>query len=82
LRGRAAYSSRAVPADDAELRTPDDGCGVTLVGVELVHVPRIGYRAENAPTIPERCSHCSEALQESLGALRAHRILAVTPRVF
>jgi len=29
------------PGDEAELRAPEDGFGVTLVGVELVHVPGI-----------------------------------------
>src|SRR6266481_1709891 len=34
--------------DDAELRAPANGFGVTLFGVELVHVPGIDDRAEDA----------------------------------
>jgi hypothetical protein len=42
---------------DAELCAPENGFGVTLVGVELVHVPGICDGAEDVPTVPKRCSH-------------------------
>src|SRR5229473_3536431 len=44
--------------------------GVTLVGVEHV------------PIVPKRCSHWGKAIQESLGDLRVHRILAEMARDF
>jgi hypothetical protein len=68
--------------DDAELRAPANGFGVTLVGVELVHVPGIYDGAEDVPTIPKRCSHWGKAIQESLGGVRAHRILEEKARDF
>jgi len=68
--------------DEAELHAPEDGFGVTLVGVELVHVPGIYDGAEDVPAIPKRCSHSGKAIQESLGGLRAHRILEETARDF
>jgi hypothetical protein len=68
--------------DEAELRAPEDDFGVTLVGLELVHVPGIDDGAEDVPTAPKRGSHSGKAIQESLGGLRAHRILAGTERTF
>ena len=66
--------------DDAELRAPANGFGVTLFGVELVHVSGIFDGAEDVPTAPKRGSHLGQAIQESLGDLRVHRILAGTER--
>ena len=70
------------PGDEAELRAPEDGFGVTLFGVELVHVPGKCDGAEDVPTAPKRCSHLGQTIQESLGGLRAHRILEETARDF
>ena len=68
--------------DDTELRAPANGFGVTLFGVELVHVPGIGDRAEDVPIVPKRGSHPGKAIEESLGGLRAHRLLVETARHF
>jgi hypothetical protein len=68
--------------DEAELRTPEDGFGVTFFSVELVHVPGICNGTEDVPTIPKRCSHSGEAIQESLSGSRAHPTLTVTARDF
>src|ERR1700730_14582790 len=70
------------PGDEAELHAPEDGFGVTLVGVELVHVPGISDGAEDVLTAPKRGSHLGQAIQESLGGLRVHCILAATARYF
>ena len=50
--------------DDAELRAPEYGFGATLVGVELVHVPGIGDRAEDATAVQQRGSHSGQAIEE------------------
>src|SRR4029077_6353976 len=68
--------------DDTELRAPANGFGVTLLGVELVHVPGIGDRAEDATAVQQRGSHPGQAIEESLGGLRAHRLLVETARHF
>src|SRR6266851_5248630 len=68
--------------DDAELRAPEERFGVTLFGVELVHVPGIGDRAEDLTAVQQRGSHPGQAIEESLGGLRAHRRLARTARHF
>src|SRR5712671_1560801 len=68
--------------DEAELRAPEDGFGVPLVGIELVHVPGICDGAEDVPTVPKRGLHSRKAIQESLGGLRAHWVLAATARDF
>jgi hypothetical protein len=60
--------------DEAELRAPANGFGVMLFVVELVHVPGIGDRAEDATAVQQRGSHSGQAIEESLGGLRAHRI--------
>src|ERR1700730_16969121 len=70
------------PGDEAELHAPEDGFGVTLVGVELVHVPGIGDRPEDATAVQQRSSHSGQAIEESLGGLRAHRVLVETARHF
>ena len=80
--GADGLSVETCSGDDAEARAPEEGFGVTLVGVELVHVPGICDGAEDVPTVPKRCSHSGKAIQESLGGLRAHRILYETARDF
>src|SRR6266446_1504049 len=80
--GAGGLSVGGCSGDDAELRAPESGLGVTLVGVELVHVPRICDGAEDVPTVLKRCSHSGKAIQESLGGLRAHRIIEETARDF
>jgi hypothetical protein len=54
--GAGGLSVDGCSGDDAKLCTPERGLGVTLVGVELVHVPGIGDGAEDVPTVPKRCS--------------------------
>ena len=80
--GAGRSSVAGCSGDDAELHAPEDGFGVTLFGVELMHVPGIRNRTEDSPIVPKRCSHLGKAIQESLGGLRAHRILAGTERTF
>src|SRR6266853_1051792 len=76
--GAGGLSVEGCSGDDAELRAPANGFGVTLVVVELVHVPGIGDRAEDATAVQQRGSHSGQAIEESLGGLRAHRVLAAT----
>ena len=80
--GAGGLFAAGCPGDDAELRAPESGLGVTLVGVELVHVPGICDGAEDVPTVPKRGLHSRKAIQESLGGLRAHRVLVETARHF
>src|SRR6266478_8014013 len=75
-------SVEGISVDDAELCAPENGFGVTLFGVELVHVPGIGDRAKDVTAVQQRGSRSGQAIQESLGGLRAHRVLAVTARHF
>jgi hypothetical protein len=51
--GAGGLSVDGCSGDDAELRAPEDDFGVTLVGVELVHVPGICDGAEDVPICPE-----------------------------
>ena len=80
--GADGLSVEGGSGDDAELRAPANGFGITLFGVELMHVPGIGDRAEDATAVQQRGSHSGKAIQESLGDLRVHRILAETARDF
>ena len=81
VEGAGGLFVEGCPGDEAELHAPEDGFGVTLVGVELVHVPGICDGAEEVPTLPKRGSHSGKAIQEGLGGLWAHRIPAVTARI-
>src|SRR5882757_4035183 len=80
--GAGGLSVDGCSGDDAELRAPEDGFGVTLFGVEVVHVPGIGDRAKHVTAVQQHGSRSGQAIQESLGGLRAHRSLAVTARHF
>jgi hypothetical protein len=80
LRGGRS-SLEGCPGHDAELRSPEGGFGAMLVGVEFVHVPGIGDKAEDVPTVPKRCSHPGKAIQKSLGGLWAlGSLLAISSR--
>jgi hypothetical protein len=62
--------------DDAELRAPEDCSGVTLFGVELVHVPGIGDRAEDVTAVQQRGSHPGQAVEGMLLTATARRTAA------
>src|SRR6266852_1693213 len=59
--GADGLSVEGCSGDDAELRAPEDGFGVTLFGVEVVHVPGIGNRAEDVTAVQQRGSHLGQA---------------------
>ncbi len=80
--GAGGLSVEGCSGDDAKTGALEEGFGVTLVGVELVHVAGICDGAEDVPAVPKRCSHSGKTIQESLGDLRVHRILEETARTF